>query len=264
MRILSLLVVFAAGSLFSATIPPGITVTVTPTLGPDNLTSANFSAWSTNVVTGLSTGTTPGSGLTAYVPIANGTVLNGNEFVITPFSSWQGVTPGLYPSEQGTVLYFSLKVLAQGGASFTLNSLTAQETYAGIAQPFLGAGSFVGGPGVFDGIRRLGLRAAGGFTDATDTSATALTALYYVGVGFGLELDPLATGTNQQKIDATVLNLQNLTTKTTSVCYTVTSNSNSSVGGCGNVGIANVPEPGMMVLLGAGLAGLAFVRRRLA
>jgi len=165
-RTLALLVVFAAGSLFSAVIPPGITVTVTPTLGPDVSTSANFNAWSTNVITGLSTNTTPGAGLSAYVPITNGTVLNGNEFITTPFSSWQGVTPGLYPSENGTALYFSLKIVAQGGLTFNLDGLSAQETYLGQLQLPYVPGDFSGGPGTFDGIRRFGVRALAGLPTA--------------------------------------------------------------------------------------------------
>lgn len=271
MRTLALLVVFAAGSVFSAVIPPSITITVTPTLGPDfglSTASPNFDGWSTNVVTGLSTGTTPGAGVQTYVPLTNGTVLNGNEFIATPFQSWQGVTPGPFASEQGTALYFSLKVLALGGATFTLDSLGAQETYLGQLQlPYL-PGDFGGGAGVFDGITTLGVRAGGGgFTDGTDTGSTLLSALYYVGVGFVQGLDPAAVGSDQDKINQTVLGVQSLADKTTTVCYSLSNSSIGQVEGCGNVGIADppasgVPEPGTILLMGAGLAGVAFLRRR--
>lgn len=270
MRTLALLVVFAAGSVFSAVIPPSITMTVTPTLGPDfglSTASPNFNAWATNVVTGLSTGTTPGAGVQTYVPLVNGTVLNGNEFIATPFASWQGVTPGLFPTENGTALYFSLKVLGLGGATFTLDNLGAQETYLGQVQfPYL-PGDFGGGAGVFDGITTLGVRAAGGFTDGTDTGATLLTALYYVGVGFVQGLDPAAVGSDQDRINQTVLGVQSLADKTTGVCYSLSNSSLGPIEGCGNVGIADppasgVPEPGTIVLMGAGLAGVAFLRRR--
>ena len=55
--------------------------------------------------------------------------------------------------------------------------------------------------------------------------------------------------------------VQALANKTTQVCYAL----GTQASGCANVNIAatpNVPEPGTMILLGAGLAGLAFWRRR--
>jgi hypothetical protein len=246
--------------------------TVTPTLGPDfglSSSSPNFNAWATNVVNTLILNSQQGPVSTSdpqnYTPLANGTTLNGNEFIATPFNSWKGVASsgGLLTSELGTALYFSLKILGNADNQFTLNQLGAQEIYLGQTQPPYLAGDFGDGSnsGVFNS-HLVGQRSAGGFTNSSDTGNTPLVGLWYVGLGFVQGLDSGAVGTDQQKIDATKALVQQLANKTTQVCYSV-----GEVVGCGNVKIADapaagVPEPGSMILIGAGLAGLAILRRR--
>ena len=252
MRNILLIGLLAAGSVLAVPI-----LTVTPTLGPDFATSANFVPWATNVVNGMITNTTPGAGVLAYVPLANGANLNGNEFIATPFTSWQGVTPppAGFTSELGTALYFSLKVLDSGG-TFTLNQLAAQETYLGQVQVPYAAGDF-GGASPFNSYL-VGRKSSDGLlTNGTENGAIALTQLYYVGVGFVQGLDPAAGGSDQNKINVTVAGVQALADRTTQVCYSLGRDSN-----CGNVNVAGIPEPGTWAMLGAGLAGLVFLRRR--
>lgn len=75
-----------------------------------------------------------------------------------------------------------------------------------------------------------------------ELSIILLTELYYVGVDF---VQPMIAGpgSNQAQSDATVLAVQGLQNKTTSVCYSIGNNT-----GCGSVRTADVPtgvpEPG--------------------
>ena len=254
MKNLILIGIVAAGSVFSIPV-----FTVIPTLGPDfglGTPSPNFAPWAANVVTGIINNTTPGSGVQTYVPLPTGATLTGAEFISTPFQSWQGVTPGPFPSEQGTALYFSLKVVESKG-TFTLNDLAAQETYLGQVQLPYVAGDF-GGALPFNSYLRGRKFSDGQLTNGSEAGGIALTELYYVGVGFVQGLDPLATGSNQDKINATVAQVQALANRTTQVSYSIGNASGSSF-----VNVSGtIPEPGTWALMGAGLAGLAFLRRR--
>jgi hypothetical protein len=248
-------------------------ITVIPTLGPDfglSSSSPNFNAWAQNVVNTLIIGSQQGPVSTSdpqnYTALSNGANLTGAEFIATPFNSWKGTASpgGLLTSEFGTALYFSLQILGNVDNQFTLNQLAAQETYLGVPQPAYVAGDFGDGAntGVFE-TYLVGQRAAGGFTVGNiDTGNTPLVGLWYVGVGFVQGLDPLAIGTDQQKINATVAEVQALANRTTNVCYSL-----GATQSCAGVNVqgappSSVPEPGTFVLLGAGLAGFAFLRRR--
>ena len=208
MRNFLLIGILAAGSVMAAPIWQ-----VTPTLGPDFGTpSPNFTAWATNVVQGMINNTTPGAGVTAYVPLANGANLTGAEFISTPgFDSWQGVTPGPFAGEKGTALYFSLKVTDVNG--FTIGQLGAQEVYLGQVQAAYFPGDF-GGATPFNAYR-VGKLFGGGFTTGSTAGGSLLSELYYVGLGFVQGLDPAAVGSNQAKINATVAGVQALADRTT-------------------------------------------------
>lgn len=241
----------AAGSVFSTPV-----ITVIPTLGPDYLTSSNFDLWATNVVQGMINSTTPGSGVQTYVPLANGASLTGGEFIATPFESWQGVAPGPYSGELGTALYFSVMIVEPDlQLSFKMSDLAAQEIYLGQTQSPYPAGTFTAFSTYLVGLKQ----GNAGYVDS-GTGDPALQALYYVGLGFVQPLDPSGTGTDQDKINFTIAQIQALQDRTTQVCYTL-----GEASGCGYVNVeapAGIPEPGTMALLGAGLAGLAFLRRR--
>jgi hypothetical protein len=252
-RKLGLLAVLVGASAFAAPI-----ITVTPVLGPDYWTSSNFDAWAANVITGMQTGLPQGSGVTAYTPLSNGAVLTGNEFIESDsggFTSWMGMAnpTGSFANEYGTAMYFSVSVIdSEGVASFSLNDLEVYETYLG--QSF--GWSLVGGtyrPTL------VGITQDGSVLNNGEAGDALVKEIWYVGVGFVQPLDPSGTGTNQQKLDYTLAGVQSLQDKTTEVCYAVGKTSS-----CASVEIGGdqVPEPGTIVLMGAGLAGLALLRRR--
>jgi len=221
--------------MFGAQILPRINISVIPTLGPDFglfASSPNFDAWATNVVNGMITNTTPGSGVTTYVPIANGGTVLSNAFIATPFVSWQGTTPGPYSSEFGTALYFSLHVTATGGATFTIDDLLAQETYLGQAQTPYGLGDFGTNAGApyFNNFT-VGRLTNNSLTTGSEAASTQLIELYYVGLGFVQGLDPAAVGTDQQKINFTSAAIEALANKTTQVCYGIGGNASTSGAG---------------------------------
>jgi len=242
----------AASSVFSAPI-----FTIIPTLGPDSLTSDNFEEWAANVIDGLRNNTTPGTGVTQYIPLANATVLTGSEFLESAsagFTSWMGsVLPPT--SEFGTVLYFSVKITDAAGDTMRLADLLGQETYLGnLFAPQQIVGNYR--------ATAVGVTALGSVLDNGQAPTTLVKSLYYVGLGFTQPVNQSIPGSNQDKLDGTAAEIRALSDKTTQVCYEL------GVGGpsaCGSVviqDVAGIPEPGTWVLISAGLVGLGFLRRR--
>lgn len=257
------------GVLIAAKVIAVPVITVTPTLGPDAgfaTASPNFGAWAANAINALIAGqTTLGSGISGYTAIANGATLAGNEFISTPFTSWKGLAcPACaYNTEYGTAMYFGVHVsTAATTETFLLNQLSVSEIYlgqsSGYAAGFLtNFSSNVVGKG------------ANGITYNSAQSlpnSIALKELWYVGVGFVQGIDPNATGTNQAIINTTWAEVLALANRTTQVCYSlpIVANGYHPSTGCASVNIpsSSVPEPGVMFLLGGGLAGLALLRRR--
>lgn len=251
-------------------------ITVTPTFGPDygfslQPPSTNFDAWAANAMTALQAGSTSvGSGVTGYTAVSNGATLNGNEFISTPFTSWMGTAcPACaYNTEYGTAMYFSVSISTLASAeTFTLNQLSVSETYLGQSAGFGYPAGFLSNFGALV----IGKDANGNIYNSAQAlpNNIALKQLWYVGVGFVQGLDPSATGTNQEQIDATVAAIKALADRTTQVCYSlpVVAGGFHPSTGCATVYVPSadgVPEPGAMFLLGGGLAALALLRRRAA
>jgi hypothetical protein len=251
-----------AGFLGAVSMISAPIVTVTPTLGP-NPSSANFSAWVTNMINGLRGLSAPpvGTGAQQYDPLVNGSSVDAGKFIATEildggFDSWQGVAPGPFAGEQGTTLYFALTIQDTNPLnSFSLSQITVSETYVGTG---LGT-SLLGGD---YRSTLVGERVGGILLQNGESSIIDVNALYYVGVGFSWQAEALGGVTNQEKINANIAAIQALADRTTQVCYSVL----TYASGCGNVEVpgapSGIPEPGTWALMGAGLAGLAFLRRK--
>lgn len=235
----------------------GVQIFVTPTIGPDfgfsGYTSPNFDSWASNVINGMILGTSPGTGVTQYIPMASGVTLSGAEFIATPFPSWKGIAPGPYDTEHGTALYFSFKAVAESSETFKVTDLAAYEVYLG--QPLFpwSAGDFSEFSSFLVGRRQ----SDGSLTNSGDDGGILLTELYYVGLGFAQPIIGGA-GTDQDQIDATADAIRSLPDSTTKVCYTI-----GSTSACGTViiGESAVPEPSTIILFSAGGLGVWLLRK---
>lgn len=264
MRNLLLVGILSAASMMAAPV-----FTVIPTFGP-NPGSASFNGWVTNTINGLRGLQIPpvGTGAQQYNPLTNGATVQAGQLIATEtlnFASWEGTAPGTLPggagnvSELGTTLYFSL--IAQestpGVDSFSLGEINVDETYLGTAY-----GLSALSPG--NGYRpaALGVTGTGTVLNSGENENTLVNALYYVGVGFSWQA-LAGGGSNQDILNANIAAIQALVDRTTQVCY-----STNATSGCGSVNVAGaesgIPEPGTWALMGAGLAGLALLRRRAA
>jgi hypothetical protein len=249
-----LVVAFATCSVFSAPV-----FTVVPTLGPIVSSSANFDTWAANVIQGLINTSSPGSDVNQFVPLTDGANLLGREFIESAsggFASWQGLANpiGGFAGEFGTALYFALIIKDdQEQGTIRLSELNVNETYLGEAF----SNSAIGG-----NYRSTlwGVDTSNTVLNSGETATTFVKELYYVGVGFTQPLDLSIVGSDQERLNGTMIGIQALNDRTTKVCYDL----NESSSGCASVNVAalnSVPEQSTLALISLGLILMAFWRK---
>ena len=260
------LLFIVAGLSFAAPV-----ITVIPSIGPSSdLSSPTTTTYATNALAALQSGAnsqgTAGTG--GFYQRLVGGVVNANQVIDTVgfFNSWLGVTPGAIAGEFGNNLYFGLSIISTGAANtFTLNQLLYQDNLGPLV--FNGdtySSNFVGINFGTDGV----VGGAGGAADSIVTlnaaGSTAVNALFYRGVSNFYS--PIGGGSNQAQLNASInsLNASGFTltggyclsaVAGQTTCAPQTSLVNASISSA-------VPEPSTYALFGAGLAALAFVRRR--
>jgi len=260
-----------AGLSFAAPV-----ITVVPSIGP-GFGSPSDAQYALNALTGLQAPpNSVGSGAATYTRLLGGSVLPNQIISTGDFNNWLGIAApnALFNAEFGNALYFGLTIV-NTAAKFSLSQLVYEDNFAtydpanftnaplyfNTADPAdTYSGSTIIGIDFVDGI-------AGNGNDIVystgQANTTLVNALFYRGVNGAFGLFP-GVGTNQQRLNesAAAISSQPITL-TGTYCLTPT----PGQGSCaqlpqGSASVSVVPEPGTYALFGAGLAALAFVRRR--
>lgn len=242
-------------ALFVSTASAGIILQITPSIGPNGFTNANFisvGGYQDNAVKALQTSasTFGPAGTADYYQKLVG-ALTPTNVVITngspTFNSWLGnnAPPVPFNVEYGNMLFWGLHALGTAGTQFSLSQLTFSNNFFGVSgAPY----AFAGGTFGIDLVGRNG----GTFYNQGNpgTDATLVDEFWFSGLGDSFQF---SAGCGYACIDAYARNNPFNYASATYVLAGTTA--------AATVGV--VPEPATMSLCALGIAGLLFVRRKI-
>ncbi|MEM6690166.1 MAG: PEP-CTERM sorting domain-containing protein [Planctomycetota bacterium] len=191
---LALLIAFAGARLASA----NVVIEVFASPAPNFFSSPSWAAYSANASNSLENGLgnigDRTSDPTAYEIIADGSIINAREFIVTPFDSWRGEASPASPfdSEQGNRIHFGAHIVGDGTMKFRLEDLTFISESTDFLNVFNSTFNFSGIP--YDPERvginygPDGIKGTGDDVIIDSGPATQLIDEFiYVGVGTGFE-----------------------------------------------------------------------------